>query len=340
MKKTSLFSILFLLSITELFAQTYKQAMMKRMADSMRMVYLDAAAIQYPVLRQAFISTDIMGGGDVTGRLNGNDLFKAKIQLSRIKANFNLPIAQWGKNNLAASMGYLLQHTDISQVTSYNPQIPVSNSAVNTTIITFAASFTRMDSLFHHQVIYSANITGLTNELSTLRRVNEIAGINVPFKRTATSAFSVGLYYINDPTIPTHIIPFITYWHLFQTENIQLLADLPYRILLKKQLSPKSWVSFGSELAGSESFLALNQPLPHNSVSSTLELKTGPAFEYLVNKKIILGVSGGMFSTLSSKVFEQGSNPSDYFIKGSNNSVPYVNFSISFLPFLKAFSNR
>ncbi len=310
------------------------------MTDSIKMAYLSVAAIQYPILRQAFISTDIMAGGDITGKLNGNDLFKAKAQVSRVRANFNLPIARWGKNNLSVSISYLHQYIDLSQVTSYNPQIPVSNSATNTATIGLTASYNRMDSLFNHPVIYSASITGLTDELSRVRTYNAIIGVNVPIKRTKATSFSAGLYYINNPMSPIHILPFFNYWHQFQTGNIQLFVDLPTRVLLKKQLSAKSWVSFGTELGGSQSFLTLNPPLPHDAVSSTLEIKTGPAFEYMLTKKIILGVSGGMSSTLSSRVFRKGDSPSDYFINSSNSSVPYISFSISVLPFLKAISNK
>jgi hypothetical protein len=340
MKQISLISISLLLFISRSFSQTAKEAMTKKMADSIKMVYLNAAAIHYPILRQASVSTDIMGGGDITGKLNGNDLFKAKAQLTRIRASFNLPIAQWGKNSLTANISYLHQHIDLSQVTSYNSQIPVYNSAINTTTVGLTASYTRMDSLFNHPVIYSASITGLTDELSRVRSINEIVGINIPFKRTATTSFSAGLYYINNPMSPTHVLPFFSYWHQFQTDNIQLFIDLPTRVLLKKQLSAKSWVSFGTELGGSQSFLTLNPPLPHDAVSSTLEIKVGPAFEYLLTKKIILGVSGGMSSTLSSRVFKKGDSPSDYFINSSNGTVPYINFSISVLPFLKAISSR
>ncbi|MBB6109977.1 hypothetical protein [Mucilaginibacter lappiensis] len=328
--------LLFLLTIGGSFAQTVNGTM----TDSSKMANLSAAAINYPMLRQAAISTDIMSGRNITAKFNGNPLFKAKTQLTRIGANFNLPIAQWGKNSVTASISYLHERTDLSQVESYNPQIPVRNSVINTTTIGFTASYMRIDTLFNHQVFYSASFTGLTDELSRVRIASEMLGISVPFTRTATTSFSVGLYYINNPTAPTHVIPVIAYWHQFETGNIQLFADFPSRVILKKQLSPKSWVSFGSELGGSQSFLALNQPFPHNAVSSTMEIKTRAGFEYLVSKKILLGINGGMSSTLSSRVFKQGDKQSDYFIKGSGGTVPYVNFSISFLPFLKTIINR
>ncbi|MGY0034858.1 hypothetical protein [Pedobacter sp. NJ-S-72] len=53
--------------------------------------------------------------------------------------------------------------------------------------------------------------------------------------------------------------------------------------------------------------MSFNQPsMPRDAVHSTTELKTGPTFEYKVSKKFLFGVSAGLFTTLSSRIFEQG----------------------------------
>jgi hypothetical protein len=201
--------------------------------------------------------------------------------------------------------------------------------------------FTRVDTLFNHQVIFSANVSGVTDELSAIRRVNELAGVIIPIKQTAATVFAIGLFYSHDPTIQFPVIPLISYMHKFQAGGIQLFADLPTRVLLKKQLSAKSWLSLGTELAGSQSYLKLNKPLmPENAISTTLELKTGFGFEYLAGKKLIIGISGGFSSTLSSRIFQQGEASSTYFIKNTNSAVPYISFSASLLPFIKSIINR
>jgi hypothetical protein len=337
MRKIVLFNTLFLLPICGAFAQTTKEAAIKKMTDSIRMAYLSEAAIQYPILRQGFISTDVIGTGNIKSKLRGNDFFEAKSQVTRMRANFNLPIAQWSKNIISANVNYLFQHVDISQVNSYDPLIPVRNNLTNSSTIALTLSYNRVDSLFGHQVIFSANISGVTDELSSIRRVNELVGVTVPIVRTAATVFRVGLFYINDPTLPTHLVPLITYSHKFQTGNLQFFADLPTRVLLKKQLSEKTWLSIGTELTGTQTFMSFNEPsMPRDVVHSTTELKTGPAFEYKVSKKIMLGVSAGLFTTLSSRIFEQGKAPSTYFIENKMGATPYANFTISFLPFLKS----
>jgi len=337
MKKKLLFHLLLLITISGSFAQSTKQAAIQRMTDSVKMAYLSEAAIQYPLLRQGFFSTDVIGRGNVKSRLRGNEFFDAQSQVTRVRVNFNLPIAQWSKNIISANINYLYQHVDLNRVTNYNPGLPVQNTTTNSSTMTLTLSYNRVDSLFGHQVIYSANISGVTDELSAIRRVNGLVGITVPFEQTASTVFRAGLFYINDPTIPTHFIPLITYSHKFQKGNLQLFADLPSRVLLKKKLSERSWLSIGTEMTGTQTFMSLNEPAkPKDVISSTLELKTGPAFEYKVSKKVMFGISGGLFSTLSARIFEQGKAPSTYFIDNKRNSAPYANFTISFLPFLNS----
>jgi hypothetical protein len=336
-KKTFLLFSFFLLSLNLTWAQTPDEILTRKRDDSIKMAQRSAAAIQYPLLRQGFISTDVIGAGNITAKLRGNDFFKAREQTTRVRANFNLPVAQWGKNRISANFNYLYQHIDISQVTNYNPAVQVHNSSYDFTTIALTAGYTRVDTLFHHQVIFSANVSGVTDELSSIRRVNELVGVIVPIKQTAATVFTVGLFYSHDPTVQFPVIPLISYMHKFQTGNIQLFADLPTRVLVKKQLSRESWLSLGTELAGTQSYLKLNEPsLPRNAISTTLELKTGPGYEYLIGKKLMIGINGGLLSTLSSRIFEQGQSSSTYFIKNKNSAVPYIGFTVSFLPFIKS----
>ena len=305
------------------------------------MAYLSEAAIQYPILRQGFISSDVIRTGNIKSRLRGDDFFEAKSQVTRMRANFNLPVEKKKKNIISANVNYLFQRVDLNQVSNYNPQTPVRSNVTNSSTIALTLSYNRVDSLFGHQVIFSANISGVTDQLSSIRRVNELVGITVPIVKTGATVFRVGLFYINDPTLPTHLVPLITYSHKFQTGNLQFFADLPSRVLLKKQLSEKSWLSIGTELTGTQTFMSFNTPsMPRDAIHSITELKTGPAFEYKVSKKIMFGISAGLFTTLSSRIFEQGQAPSTYFIENKRNSTPYANFTISFLPFLKSIVSR
>ncbi|HEY0176885.1 MAG TPA: hypothetical protein VGC08_10935 [Pedobacter sp.] len=336
MKKVTLIFICLFLSLGVTFGQSVKEVPSKEMADSIKMVYLSAAAIGYPILRQGFVSTDILGNGNIDAKLHGNEFFKAKASNTRVRSLFNIPLKEWGNNNITATLTYDQEHYNLTSVTSFNPQIPVSNTNFNKSTVGFTATYVHTDSLFNHQVIYSASISGLTDQLSSIERIYYTGTVTFPLKRTATTAYMVGAAVTIDRSSQFPFLPFFSYWHKFKTQDLELFADLPSRVSLRKQLSSKSWLSLNTDLTGTFLFFDLNHPLPQEANYSKIELKTGPSFEYLLTKKLILGVNGGMISTLSSRMFQRSEGSGDYFINSNNSTVPYVNFTISFLPFLKA----
>jgi hypothetical protein len=302
--------------------------------DSVKSAYLTQAAIQYPLLRQGAFSIDNIGRQVITAKLNGNDFFKTDAKTTRLRANINFPIAKWGKNNFKAGLSYQNQETVFSNVRNYNAALPLPDTTINKSIVGLSAIYSRSDSLFRRPVTYLANLTGLFDEKGKVRDVSYNLGINFPLKRTATTSYSLGFMYLNDPILPFHATLLINYWHKFQSSGLELFVDLPNRILVKKEVTNYFWVSFGSELTGSLAFYSLDAPgLPKNATASTLEVKTGPAIEFRVGKQIMLGVNGGILSTLANKAFKQGDNPTNDFISATNPPVSYVNFSISLLPF-------
>lgn len=324
-----------LLLLNSAYGQTDAMIKRKRMVDSITMAMRTAMSINYPGLRQGFVSTEFTGKSDVDAKLEGSDFFKAKARSVRIRSNFNIPISQWGKNTLTAGINYLHQRTELDQISNFIPEIPV-NAVSNTSTIGFVANFTRVDSLFRTPVIYSASIAGFTNELTSVKRINYTGLVTFPLKRTATTSYSLGLVFLADPTIETHFIPIFSYWHKFKTLNMELYIDLPSRLLMKTQVLKNGWLGLGTELNGNLAFYSSNNHiLPDNFTNSTTVLKSGPSFEYRIAKKIILGTNAGLFSTVSSKSFKQKGGYKDSFMKINNGAASYLNFTISVLPFLK-----
>jgi hypothetical protein len=337
MKNLTLIISFLIFYVSTGFGQTTSPDPRQKKIDSVKEAYLDGYAIRYPILRQGSISTDVIGSANTNSLLYGNPLFTGKVSIVREKANFNIPLTRWGKNSLVASINYINQHFDIDHVQSFNPRFPVQDSKFDKAAVGFSVSYSRADSLFNKAVIYSGTVSGFTDQLSAIQRVNYIGSIVFPLSHTATTSYTLGLVVIIDPSTPSPVLPVFSYWHKFQASDLELYVDLPTRISLRKQLSPKSWASFGTELGGTFSFLSLNNQsiVPQDDTYSTLELKTGPTFEYMVSKKIIFGVTGGMFSTLTSRVFKRNTSANDYFIRNNNSSTPFVNFTISFLPFFR-----
>lgn len=324
------------LLITTAFAQNAPETAVKRMTDSLKMEGLSAFAIRYPLLRQGAFATDLIGKGHVKSELNGQDLFEGRMNITRIRSYFNIPVSHWGKNTITASLGYQQQHLQITDMKSLDSGFLASDISITKRAVLLSANFSRSDTIFNHLVYYSAGISGLTDEATSIKRINYLASVTVPVSRNQYSSLTLGFVVIIDPSAVSPFIPVISYWHKFKDHDLELFVDIPSRIALRKQLSKRSWTSIGTELGGSILFFDLDKPaLPPNAVYSYVELRSGATFEYLVTKKLILGINGGLFTTASPRMFERNKKPDDYFYKSKNGSAPYVSFSVSFLPFTK-----
>ncbi|MDN5284869.1 MAG: hypothetical protein JWR38_1143 [Mucilaginibacter sp.] len=323
------------------FAQTASEIAAKQKTDSLKLAGLSEYATRYPALRQGAFATDIMGNGNVKAELNGKDLYEGKLKVTRIRSNFNIPVVQWGRNVITGTISYQQTHFETDQIKSYSPEFSSMDRSLTKSTVGFTASFSRIDSIFHHAIRYSAGISGLTDEASSIKRVNYIGNVTVPVMRSQYSSLSLGVVVLLDPSSISPVIPIVSYWHKFKTPDLYLYVDLPQRIVVRKQLSKKSWAFVGSELGGNFFFFDFNQPsLPHNSIYSTVDIRTGGTFEYLLTKKLVIGVSGGLYTTAQSRMYADDAKSSAYFFKSQNGSVPYISFSISFLPFLKSITNR
>jgi len=336
MKLKYLFSTTILIAASSAaYAQTAKEIAKKKMTDSMKMEGLSAYAIRYPMLRQGFIATDLISGGNTDAELNGNDLYKGKMNITRIRSNFKLPLAQWGKNALTGTVGYMQQRFQTKEITSFSPQLSNENRSVTKSTASFTVSFSRSDSLFNKQIFWSGGLSGITDEFSSIKRVNYIGTFSMPLKRTQTSSLTVGFVVILDPSSVSPFVPIISYWHKYTKPDLELFVDIPSRVAVRKQLTKKSWATLGSELGGTLSFFDADQaPVPRNSIYTNVEIRSGATFEYMLTKKVILGVNGGLFTTTSGRMFDRNDQPNDYFFKTTTGTVPYISFSVSLLPFL------
>lgn len=317
-------------------AQTAKETAQKRMVDSLKMEGLSNYAKLYPSLRQGFFMTDFIGNADVHSELNGKDLYEGKMKIARIKAAFTLPLAQWGRNAITGTVGYQQQRLQTTGITSFDPQFSTIDRDVTKSTGSFTATFSRSDSVFGKQVIYSGSLSGISDELSSIKRVNYIGAVTVPLKRSQYTSLSVGFVLLIDPSAIAPFVPIVSYWHKFKASDLDLFIDFPSRAIVRKQLSKRSWASVGSELGSSLLFFDVNQPpLPQNNIYTNIEFRSGGTFEYQVTKKIIFGVNGGLYTTTASRMFDHNHKPDDYFYKSQAGTVPYISFSVSVLPFIK-----
>ena len=304
-------------------------------ADSIRRIMFEQAAIRNPILRQINISTDVISGGDISSKLYDDPLFKGKTSTVRTTAIFNVPVKSWGKNSVSASLSYFQQRLQVTDVESYNSRLGNEDIIFNKSTVGLTASFQRVDSLFGRPVFYMASISGVSNDVSSIKKLSYLGTILFPLKQTATTRYSLGAVINIDPSLKVPAFLLFTYWHKFKNE-LELNFNLPSQVGLRKGISDKLWATLGTSLSGSLAFFNLDQPnLPHDVNYTTIDLKSGLGAEYRLGKKIIIGINGGMLTPISSRAFDRTETSSEYFLSNKMQSVPYVNFSLSILPFLK-----
>jgi len=332
--KPKLFLVFSLIGISKIYAQTDKSIAIKKMRDSMKLVYLTELAKRQPALRQGSFSVDFVGKGNVESKANGQTIYKGEAKITRIKSNFNVPISTWGKNSLSASFNYVQQHFNFGENTTGG--LPLEGTRATKAAVGFSGTFVRADSLFKHPVVYSLSMSAFTDELSSIKRLNYTGAIFFPLKTTQNTVITAGVVVVLDPSSAIPAAPFFGYWHRFSNSKLEFTAELPSNLTLRLPVSAKTWVTFGTAVDQNYTFFNYNEPLYSlDLVQNVLDLKTSLNIERMITKKLVVGLRGGVITTLSSRIFQNGKRQSEYLANNSNSAVPFVNFSISFLPFLK-----
>jgi hypothetical protein len=321
-------------------AQQDIEAIKKRMIDSITDVRIDEAALMYPRIRQFSITHQQNMMGNIKSRLHGNEFFKGQFSSARTTINMNVPIINRGKNTFITSLGVVHQFFGISEVTNYDARYRVAAMNNYMPMINLGLTYSRRDSLFGHPVTYTASISGLFNPSFSRRQFSFTGLVSVPLIRNENTNLIGGVVVLIDPASPAPAFLFLSYFHKFKSLGLELMVDLPYRAALRKPISKSMSLSVFGELAGSNSFFEFEgaySGLPQRLTYSSLEIKSGLLFEYRATRKAVLSMSAGVNATVTSKIFEQGEKPGNYFIKNNNNAVPYVQAGLSLLPFWRPF---
>lgn len=165
-------------------------------------------------------------------------------------------------------------------------------------------------------------------------RLSALGFATMNLVRTPISSLSVGIALIGDKSalVPGYLL--INYSRKLPAAGLELFIDIPQRVAIRKELTNKTFITAGSELGGTMFFFSLKEPnLPTNAISTALNIKSGLTVEHMVSRNVIVGLSAGVMSTPMTKALGSRSRQSDYLIKTKTGNAPYVNFSISVLPF-------
>jgi hypothetical protein len=289
-------------------------------------------AIRYPSLRRASVTTDVFGSGHFDSKLNGKDVAGGESRNVRISSYFSVPISSWNGNVIGATIYHNEQLYDIREANNLLTQTSLNNISKST--LGLSLNFSRTNTIFHTPVIYSAVFTAISDNLKTIKRFNFNGSLNFPLKRTSDTYLSLGLLLQVDPSAPFPVLPVVNYFHKLNNNGLQLILDFPQGASLKQSLSRNLWIYIGTNANTFASFYKSDDPaLPRRFSYNTVELKSGPGFEYLFCKYIMLGISGGINKVVTARAIAKGSNYSDAFITTTNKPTPYGELRISLLPF-------
>jgi len=331
--KIKLLMTVMLLCTTGAYAQNMFSMASQHPADTLRSEAHEQA-IRFPSLRQAAVTVDFFGAGHFESKLNGKDFVNGKSRNARISSYFTVPISSWNGNVIGASIYHTENFFDIRESSNQLADPKVNTGNISKSTLGLSLNYSRTDAIFHTPVIYSAVFTGISDNLKTIRRFNFNGSVAFPLKRTADTYLSLGALVLIDPSAPLPVLPVINYFHKLNNNGLHLIVDLPQGAMIRQSLFHNAWVYLGSNYNTYVSFYESgNAALPEHFSYNTIELKSGPGFEYLLGKYLILGIRGGINSIVSARAIGKGSSYNEPFIKTTNKSTAAAEFRVSFLPF-------
>ncbi|ACU64521.1 hypothetical protein [Chitinophaga pinensis] len=322
-----------LLCTTGTYAQNMFSMASQHPADTTKSEAMEQA-IRFSSLRQASITADFFGSGHFDSKLNEKDFANGKSRNARISSYVTVPISSWNGNTIGASVYHTETFFNVREVENKLESPTVNVGDMSKSTLGLSINYSRIDALFHTPVVYSAVVTGISDNLKTIRRFNFNGSIAFPLKRNENTYLSVGAILLIDPSAPLPVLPVVNYFHKLNHHGLELIVDLPQGAMIKQSLFRNAWVYVGASYNTYATFYKSDNPaLPEHFSYNTVEVKSGPGFEYLLGKHVILGVKGGVNNVLTARAFGKNNSYNDSFIMTTNKSTFAGEFRISLLPF-------
>lgn len=296
------------------------------------------AALLYPRIRQFSITHEEQATGNIHSKLYGSPFFDGKFRMSRTTINMSMPIFQHEKSSLITSLGVVHQFFYLSDATSYQADHQVENINTYIPMISQSLTYIQRATIFNKQISFTGSLNGLFTPSYSKTQFTFTGVVAVPLIQRENTSLITGAVVMIDPSALAPAFLFVNYHHKFQNTGMDLVVDLPSRAALRKSVTDRFSLSLATDMVGSNSFFEFENPnptLPEKMTFSSLELKSGLLAEYRITNKAILSVSGGINSTLRSRILENNAKADDYFINNKHQAVPYVQVGLSLLPFWK-----
>ncbi|MDR1503914.1 MAG: DUF6268 family outer membrane beta-barrel protein [Prevotella sp.] len=339
MQKLSLIIIMVMVSVCTKAQDNSLSTDPQNIPDFVKAAGAEQAALLFPRIRQFTITHEENGVGKITSKLNGNDVFEGDFRSSRTRINFNLPVLQRKNNTLVASLGVIHQFYELSNVKSMDPQNPVYDDKMYIPMVSTGLTYIRTEKLFGKPVTFTVSGGGLFNPSMDRSQFTFTGIATVPLIQKENTRLTAGAVVLIDPASPVPFFLMVNYFHKFKEWDMDLMIDLPYRLALRKEMTPKTSLTFFNELGGSNSFFDFTNPIPsiptQKLTLSSLEIKSGLMAEYRLTKKAVISLSAGANYMVNSRIREGNSKPDNYFMENKHKPVPFVQVGFSLLPFWK-----
>lgn len=293
------------------------------------------AALRYPFLRMFALQTEFSGNVHYTTKLRGKDFVEGtRESRGLLKGFFTLPLCSFKKQDISVSVTYTREESALVRTINKIPQSPVSNGDYSMQNLSLFLNYKRRDSLFNKLFISGGSLILSSGLHSFPEKVSGILYGIFSLKSGPTTIITAGLLVNIDPSTLVPVLPTFSYWHKFSGSPWEISVDIPSRVMLRRAAFSKGLFSLGTELWGNILFKKLDQPLlPQNAQFGDIELRSGITLEYPVYKRVLFGGSCGLLNTFSNRLIERNKSYNDYYISGKSGAAPYINLTLSILPF-------
>ncbi len=296
--------------------------------DSLQTKAVAFVTDKFPSTRVLNVEVSSVSPYKFSHELENVDLPDNKIRdFKQVKANANFYFLKKKNWTITTSLNYKFTHFEVDQPQQFSPNV---NDKNDFHYHSEAVTATHISKLWNKMAIYTASVSVDGNE-NHFERIRGLLTGSIMLKVTAQIKLLLGVAVIVDPSAQIPAIPIITYEHKFKNGWI---ADviLPKRLMMKKDVFENGRFSFGSEMDMTSFYL--NQENRTYEYRQT-EINTGIVYEHKFGD-FIGTFKSGLRTIPTARVFDMKDNFNDYFYKATPKSSYYINFGISYNPFMKS----
>ena len=281
----------------------------------------------YPLEKPLILQYDRINNAEYTTRdRDGQILKEGKAQISRFRAYGSFKIYQKEKVTLSTSLLYT--HENITNYTRNVTENSLAKNSFNTNDVDLIVNGFYRSTLWNRPLIHSASVIIASPNVFDVKKVFAMVSSSVVFVKGPQTRYTLGLALALDPSTIIPVLPLVTYWHRFDNPFWEIDIVLPQKIALRRANFLKGWFTVGTELCGNGFFATESTNRQGNYEYRYTDLYSGVGYERLVGK-LLIGARTGFRSTIQGRMLKVYNRNNDYLFDTKNNTVPYLNLSIS-----------